>query len=324
MGNSTTTLQQVNDYAAAKGIPVPTQNAAGYGTKLAVKIANDVMGDIIAERFNWKWNRAVGPTFYTNSYQQDYPQLGLTNIGWLEDADRIDINNTSIPKPLRQLTVHRQLSRNNLTWKPVEKICWMYNSLLSLGTWPGAGVTFYPLVTANVQQNPIMSMRDVNGNILIVTNVGTTGLSAPSAPLNAVEGTPVSDGTVTWMVVAATSQGFRVDPLPGAAGPVWQITPYYQMLAPRLTTMASLINPIPDDYSKYFQVGYETYCLQASPNPGDRARFEDAKAAWIKSMMDISKQGDREADAYGMLPVTQPVESVYPWRRNPQDPSQPY
>ena len=324
MGNSTTTLRNVLDYAAAKGIPIPTQTAAGYGTDLAVKIGNDVMGDLIAERFNWKWNRTAAASFYTNSFQQDYPQVGITNIGWLEDADRVDINNTAYPKPLRQLTVRRQLSRSGLSWTPVSEICWMYNSQLNYGTWPGAGVTFYPRVTTLVKQNQIMSMIDANGNLLIVTGFGTTGSSAPVLDANSAEGATVTDGSVTWTVVGPNSQGFRIGPLPGAAGPVWQITPYYQMKALALVNLASLINPIPDDYSRFFQAGYEAYCLQASPNPGDRARFVDARAAWLKSMDDIRKQGDREADSYAMLPATSPVENIYAWQRNPQDPSQPY
>ena len=123
MGSSTISVQNILDRVAAKGIQTPLMQAAGYGTDLAVAMANDVMSDLIAERFNWKWNRALAPAFYSNSYQQDYPQVALTNVGWLEDADRIDINNTAFPKPLRQLTVRRQLSRSGLAWAPVTEIC---------------------------------------------------------------------------------------------------------------------------------------------------------------------------------------------------------
>ncbi len=327
MGNSTTTLQQVLDYASAKGVPIPTQTAAGYGTELAIKLANDVMGDIIAERFNWKWNRATAAAFYTNSWQQDYPQIGLTNLGWLEDADRVDINNTALPKPMRQLTCRRQLSRVSMSWTPVMELCWMYNFQLTFGVWPGPGVVYAPLVVtppAIVQQNPLMSMVDANGNLLIVTGFGTTGLAAPVLPGKSAEGTPVTDGSVTWTVVSPNSQGFRVHPLPGASGPVWQITPYYQMLLQKLTALSSLINPIPDDYSRIFQTGYEIASKRSSPNPGDRAEGEKEYPLWMKAMKDAAKQGDREADAYGMLPATSVVENIYGWRRNPQDPSQPY
>jgi hypothetical protein len=325
MGNSTIKVQSIFDRVAGKGIPSPLAQPSGYAQDLAIAMANDVMGDIIAERFNWKWNRATATPFNTNSYQQDYPQIGLSNIGWLEDADRIDINNTGLPKPLRNITVRRQLSRVGLVSSPTTDVCWMYNNQLNYGTWPGAGIVITPLITTQVRQNPILSMIDTNGNLLIVTGFGTTGNSAPVLPASSAEGTSVVDGTVTWKVVSPTGQGFRLGQLPGATGPVYQIIVYYQMKAPTIAALTNLINPIPDDYSRFFQKGVESYCLEASPNPGDLKRGQIARAEWMKSMEDVRKQGDREADAYGMLPASQPVENVYPGGlRNPQDPSQPY
>lgn len=324
MGNSTISIQNVLDRVAAKSIPIPLAGPAGYGTDLAVAMAFDVMHDLISERFNWKWNRKVGPTFYTNSYQQDYPMIGLNDIGWLEDADRIDINNTALPKPLKNLTIRRQLSRTNLAWTPVNEICWDYNGQLSYGTWPGPGVTFYPLVAVLVKQNPLMSMVDVNGNFLIVTQIGTTGSTPPAAPDASLEGVTVVDGSVIWTVVNSLNQGFRLSPMPPAAGPVWQITPYYQMRPPKIANLQAKLDPLPDDYSTYFQTGMEAYCLLASPNPADKERGQILLAKWMKGLEDAKKQGDREVDAYALLPATTPVENVYTWVRNPMDPSQPY
>lgn len=324
MGNSTISIQKILDRVMSKGIPTPLQMPAGYGPDLAIAMANDVMSEIIAERFNWKWNRKNATPFYTNSYQQDYPQLGITDLGWLEDCDRVEINNTAIPKPIRQLTCRRQLSRTTLGPTRLAEICWMYNNQLSYGTWPGANITFYPLVAAQTQQNPVMNMIDSNGNILIVTTFGKTGNAAPAAPLNSAEGVTVTDGTVVWTVVSGTSQGFRVAPLPGATGPVYQVIPYYQKKAPTLVNLQSVIDPVPDDYSRVFQAGMEAYCLKASPNPGDAKRGIDAEALWIRSMAQAAKQGDREADSYAMLPSTSPVENIYSGLRNPQDPGQPY
>lgn len=324
MGNSTISLQKILDRVATKGIPTPLAMASGFGQDLALSMANDVMSDIIAQRFNWKWNRKTAPSFYTNSWQQDYPLAGITNIGWLEDCDRVDINNTSLPKPLKQITVRRQLSRASASWAPTSDICWMYNSQLVFGTWPGPGVTFSPLVATQIKQNPLMSMVDANGNLLVVSGFGTTGSNAPILAANSAEGTTVADGTVTWIVVAPTSQGFRVHPLPGAAGPVWQITPYYQMKSPTFLILDQLIDPIPDDFSSHFQKGMDAYCLMASPNPGDDKRGLEAKQDWLRSLVNLCEQADREADAYAMIPQTSPVENIYAGMRNPQDPSQPY
>lgn len=325
MGNSTISLRTILDRVAAKGIPTPlTMQLPGSGPDTALAMGNDVMAELIKERFNWKWNRSTAASFFTNSFQQDYPMPGISTIGWLEDADRVDINNTAYPKPLRQLTVRKQMSRTSQSYRPIEELCWMYNNQLSLGTWPGANMTFYPLVSSQVKQNPLMSMLDKNGNILIVTTFGTTGSVAPFLPASSADGLTVNDGSVVWTCCGPTNQGFRVNPLPGSAGPVYQVIPYYQNKLVALTTLGSFINPIPDDSSQYFQTGMEAYCLKASPNPGDKQRGEERERQWLKALEDIRKQGDREADAYGLLPASQPVDSIFAWVRNPQDPSQPY
>src|SRR5271156_467289 len=427
MGNSTTTLQSIYDWAKAKGIPVPTDQPGGYGTRLAVEIGNNVMSAIVAERFNPKWNRAIAAPFLTNSYQKDYPQIGLVDIGWGEDVDVIDINNTSFPKPLNtpvSMIWRRQLSRTSINQWPPNQICWMFNSELSYGTWPGPGEVYNPQLTPGpVIQNPLMSMIDANGNRLIVTTLGTTvkapaaaavaptygqivggglvilyvlgatppswlvpginvsiqvsdynlqpgvpvevtgvstgtviggqtyyGLSyvLPNAPIVAqeaitgsaqqyvgvpllpnasAEGTTFNDGSVVWTVVSPNSQGFRIYPLPGATGPVYQITPYYQMLLQKLTNLQSLINPIPDDQRYIFQEGVEIMCKKGSPNPNDRAEAMKDWPLWLGALVKLLKENNREIDAYGAYPANGVVESVYGvfrGLRNPQDPGQPY
>jgi hypothetical protein len=422
MGNSTKTLQSIFDSVKAKGIPVPTDQPGGYGTRLALTVGNDVMAAIVAERFNPKWNRAIAPSFLTNSYQQDYPQIGLVNIGWGEDVDKVDINNTAFPKPtnLPGMLWRRQLSRTSLALWPPREICWMYNQDMVYGgnqatlanpaswgtpSWPGPGKTFNPLMTSGpVIQNPIMSMIDGNGNLLIVTTLGTTatgsqfstttasvvgntgipiqvvvasiaglfvgqtvimdvgggnqeevkitGLNpalpsftaiftkthgepvtvetlpgqAPVLPANAAEGTTITDGTVVWTVVGAMSQGFRISPLPGATGPVWQITPYYQVLLQEMTSLQDVINPIPNDQKYIYQTGVEWMCKMGSPNPADRAEAAKQWPLWLESLTKLLKQNNREVDAYGAYPAESVVENVYGGRgiRNPQDPGQPY
>ena len=336
MGSSTIKLVSAFDYVAARGVPDPRAGAGGYGVQLALRLGQQVMNDLIAERFNWKWNRAIAAAFLTNSYQQDYPQIGLQALGWLETCAVVDINNTQVPPPLGTATVRRDLARAGMTlgYGPGgvrnQQVSWDYNRNLQFGKWPGPGVTFSPLITAQVVQNPIMSMVDANGNLLIVTTFGTTANVpptnvAPLLPPNTAEGTTVVDGTVVWTVVSPNSQGFRVFPLPGPTGPVYQFTPIYQQKAPTLLNLStSTLDPIPDDYSNVFFTGVEWQCKGASPNPAERKEFKDNYPLWLKSLEDARKQGDREADAYGMLPASSPVDNVYGWLRNPQDPSQPY
>jgi hypothetical protein len=325
MPSSTVSLQSVIDNVTSQGVPSPLDQPSGFGEQLALDMANDVMGDLIAERFNWKWNSQVAAPFYTNSWQQDYPQVGLVNMDWGEQADRIDINNTSYPLPLFNMTWRKQLSRTSYANGVIGQVCWMYNKDLSTGVWPGAGKTYFPLAGTNpTAQNPIMAIKDANGNILVVTTFGTTGNAAPVLAAGAAEGATVNDGSVVWTVAGPLSQGFRVFGMPSATGPVWQIIATYQMIAPTFSTLQQMLDPIPDNYARFFRRGYYTYCLKASPNPNDRRKFEAEHAAWLMEMQNSKKQGDRELNSYGLLPATSPVESIYGRLRNPQDPSEPY
>jgi hypothetical protein len=287
------------------------------------------MGDLIMPRFNWKWNRKNAPPFLTNSWQQDYPQLGNKDMGWLEEFDLIEINSTSVPVPMwgsPDTMVYRQLSRTRLSaWRPMG-LCWMYNRTMSYGVWPGAGVVYYPRIsTGPTQANPIMSMIDANGNLLIVTGFGTTGATAPVLPASTAEGETVTDGGVTWTVVDPDSVGFRLNCLPSQTQPVYQVCPYYQARAVRFTQIdGTMIDPIPDDQSRHFRRGYECYCLKSSPNPGDRARFIDAHQYWLQDMDQLRTEAAKETEAYGLIPATYPYADTWGTGRNPQDPSQPY
>lgn len=325
MGNSTISLQSAFDVIAGKGIPDPRLDASGFGDSLALDCGNNVMADLLTERFNWKFNRATAAPFYTNSWQQDYPQLAQSagKIGWGEDFDLIDINNTSLPKPLYHPKIRRGLSRTMASaWRP-ENVCWMYNKDLSLGIWPGAGVVYSPLVTAQpAGNNPLMSMQDKNGNILIVTTFGTTGLTAPFAPANSAEGVTVNDGTVVWTVVDGDSQGFRLDYLPSATSVVFQGIFYFQLEPPTLTALSDLINPIPNSFSRHFQRGLEAECYAASPNPNDKQRGAEAKAAWMRTLIDAIKQGDKEPNYYGLQPASAVVTRCN--NRGPRTAENPY
>lgn len=312
------------DNCVTQGAPSPLSHPSGYGTQLAIEMGNDVMSDLISERFNWKWNRKMATPVTTNSWQQDYPIAGADNwMGWLENADRIDINNTSDPKPIKQITARRDLPLTSYVRGATSDICWLFNSEMQLGVWL-ANVTYYPLVGTNpTQQNPLMAIK-LNGAILALSQFGTTGVAPPMVNANMPEGTIISDGTAAWIVCAPTSKGFRVYPRPGATGPAYQINPRAQMLPPTFSDLQQMIDPIPDDQARHFRRGYRAYCFQASPNAADRARFEDTYNEWIKALLDIRKDGDKENNVYGLIPATFPVDPIYPGLRNPNDVAEPY
>ena len=322
MGNSSLNLETILDEQAAKGIYDPRTAPSGFNLALILSLGDDTMADLVSQRFNWKWNRAIAAPFLTNSWQQDYPQLAQTAglIGWGDDCDKIDINNTMIPKPVNVPASpkwKRQLSRVSAQYNGVvggpTAICWMYNNDLSYGSWPGPGMTYSPLITTGAgAANPIMNFIDANGNYLILTQFGVTGTSAPSATAGAAEGTLVTDGSCQWTVVSGTSQGFRIWPLPNQTGPVYMMVPSYQIEPPKFATIKQMINPVPDSYARHFRRAFAFQCKGASSNPADRQEFLKEYPIWLAGLSSAEKQADKEPNAYSLLAATSPVDEVWP------------
>jgi hypothetical protein len=307
MGNSSTTVQSIADYIMSMGELAPVLPAAGYSVSNCLTIATDVMLDLISQRFNWKWNRMKVPPFYTNSWQQDYAQIGSTfpaPIGWIESAYWVDINNTALPKPTYPIEVQRDLPVTSISGNPPAKIDWEFNNQLLQGVWPGAGQKYTPpLGAVNTPTNPTINILDAAGNILVLTTYGTTGTIAPAAPANSPEGTTVNDGTCVWTVAGPSSQGFRLMPLPPQQGVVYQVNVIGQMKAPPpFTTMQQFINPVPDDYANYFRDGFQAYCYKISPNNQMRGQFKEMRMGWLASIAEAMKQGDREQTNSGFIP----------------------
>jgi len=301
MGSSTTSIQSVVDYVSSMGELAPVLPSGGYSVATALTISTDVMGELIAERFNWKWNRMRIAPFYTNSWQLDYVLLKASMpaaIGWLEAAYWIDINNTSLPKPTHPIEVKRDLPMTSISGNPPAKIAWHYNNQLVQGVWPGPNKVYtQPLGALSTPTNPPTNILDANGNILLLTTYGTTGSATPLLPVNSAEGATVNDGSCVWTAVNPNGQGMRIWPLPPQQGVVYQVNVVAQMMAPpAFTSMAQMINPVPDDYARWFRDGFYAWCYKMSPNPQARAQFPQMKQEWLLAMEKARKQGDREED----------------------------
>lgn len=305
----------------AKGVPDPRNTPSGFNLQLALELGSEVMAALITERFNWKWNRAVATPFNTNCWQQDYPlpasALPDGLIAWGEDCDIIQINSSLVPKPLNwdgAITWRRALTRTSLSrWRPTQ-ICWMYNQDLTFGAWPGPETVLYPLLGATAPQgtNPLLNFVDANGNLLVLSEFGTTGASEPSAAAEALEGTLVTDGTAQWEVVDPTSQGFRLDWLP-PSGQTFQIVPIYQLAPPRFAKLGQTLAPIPDSFSRYFFEGMEVAMRRATPDPAQKQSIQEALALWAASIPTMKQQGDQEQNSYGLVPATCAVETRWGW-----------
>jgi hypothetical protein len=316
---------------------------SGYSLEPALTVANEVLAYFFGVSFPWKFNEFIVPPFYTTSYQQDYAVAGVTTLGWLQSGDCVDINNQALPKTRIQVNVVRQLPRtaaygyqSNFLGAPQFSVCWLDNDQLYYGTW-GAGMTgnattgnnpqanqviFNPLVGGKSQpNNPITQIQDANGNFLVLTTYGTTGSTAPVLPANSAAGLTVTDGSVVWTVVDPKGQGFRIFPPPTQSGCLWQFNLRGQSKPPAyLTSLDTLISPIPDEYSHIFRQGFISIAYRYSPEAKVRARYAEEFKLWQLAMADARMQSDRENEAYSFIPVCGIVAPVGCGRVTPGNP----
>jgi hypothetical protein len=286
-------------------------STGGWADQPALTIGNDVMQELISIRYPWKWNRLRIPPFPLTSLQQDYAGR-LLNLGWLENGRRVDINNSQFPPPDWPIYAVRDLPASNVQSGFPYQFCWFYNRDLEYGTWPGAGRTYtQPVGATSTPENGPTNILDAQGNILALVTYGVTGDTPPTPPPwtgpgpqppTYPVGVVINDGTCQWEVMNPDAQGLRFYPIPPTAGQVWLMRLWGQKKAPRFTSLQQLIDPVPDDESKWFRDGCIAYAHQYSTSPAVKARFPEKKAEWFQAMELETKQNDREDEAKGFFP----------------------
>lgn len=333
---STYTVQNI--VASARAYPelIPVLGVGGASQYPALDIANDTMQRFLAEGMDWKWNRAYVPPFITVALQQDYCTQ-ITDMGWLEQADRVDINNSTnngnlAPKPVFTMEAGRDLGRTAYTGYPFN-CSYMPNSLAYLGQWFPNTVIGCGYGQSQTPISPIQQFKDKNGNILYIDSTvlglninspgftgtpivlptpnpyGTTGGTQPFASANAAAGTTVADGTVTWTVADPNGYAIRTSPLPAQSGLCWLVEPIYQKKPPILTSLQNSIAPIPDEFGYLFRNGFIAKCkLHAGSK--DANNFY---AMWEESLVIAVRSGDRELTEDQFYPSSSIMGAGGPW-----------
>lgn len=295
---SSITVQQVVNSARAYAELSPVLGASGWQQEPALTIANDVMQRFFAEPLNWKFNRATVSPFLTIALQQDYV-TSVTNMGWLEQAWRVDINNTANPKPVFTMETVRDLAMTSTQASPFN-LSWIPNQLAIMGAWQAN--TAYPsgLAVAATPVSPIQQFIDSNGNILYVTTPGVSGSTAPAANPGSAPGITVEDNTVVWSVADPNAIAIRLAPIPPMSGIVWQINPIYQMKPPTFTSLQQTISPIPDHYAFMFRQGF----MASAYEHANSKQYAGSFAKWEESLMTAKRAADREREDNMLYPST--------------------
>lgn len=307
---STLTPQGLVNYVRAFDFAIPTVGLAGYSAQPTLSFCNDIMQKLLAENNPWKFNSYVAPVFYSQPYQQDYPTtISSSVLSWLESGTFTDINNPAgtpqfFAKPPLQC-VARLLPSYSLGIP--SQVCWILNRNAVTASWPGANTVFQnPLISAGggPGHNPITTITDANGNILIVTTYGTTGATAPVLPANSVQGTTVMDGTVVWTVVDPLSVAFRLNRMASFNSNVWQFNITYQKKPPLITSLTQTFDPIPDEYQYLIKQGFLAYCYKKV----DKKTFANEYSQWLEDVQAALIESDRETQTFGIYPA-EPLQS---------------
>jgi hypothetical protein len=327
---STTTLQSI--VTAIRSYPelTPVLGTTGYTQQPALSIANRVLQKILASGLNWKWNRnyvnvtnGVGGIL-TVALQQDYVTQ-TTDLGWLEQGWRIDINNSTnsgntSPKPIFSCETIRDSAQTSYQANPFN-ISFIPNTLAFMGQWQANTVYGCGYGVAQVPITPIQQFYDKNGNILYLDSTtlglninspgfagtpivlptpnpyGTSGSTKPFAAANSPAGTQVTDGTVTWTVADPNGYAIRLTPLAAYSGLAWLVIPVYQKKPTILTNLTNII-PIPDEMIYLFVDGFLAGCRDHA----DSSKYGEAYRVWEESLVTFLKAGDRELDETTFYP----------------------
>lgn len=322
------TLQQIaNELKANPEFYNILGGAAGYSQYPFLTIANEVMYRILAENMPWKWNRQTFPPFLTNSLQQDYVS-NITDVGWFENAWRVDINNSTsndngAPKPIFEMETVRDQPQTS--WQGVPfNVSFIQNSQAFLGLWQantayscGYGVPMTPRV-------PIMQFKDANDNILFIDSTqlglnimspgftgttiglppnapyGVSGSTEPAADPEATPGTLVRDGTVIWTVASPDAYCARLGPTPALNGLCWYIRVEYQKTPPQLMAMNQTLSPIPTNMMGLFRQGCRAMLKQFNGAKDAQQSY----AEWEEQLVRALRAGDRQQEDFTVYPST--------------------
>jgi hypothetical protein len=334
--NSPTLQQLANQLKSRPEFFNVLGGAAGYSTEPFLTVANEVLSRILAENMPWKWNRKVIPPFITVSLQQDYV-TNITDIGWLEDGWRIDINNSTsnnngAPKPIFPLETVRDLQQTAQQSVPFN-VSYVPNDQAFLGLWQANTAYGCGYGQAQTPRTPIQQFRDENGNILFIDSsqlglniespgyagsvitppgfypYGVSGSTPPSAPPNATPGTMITDGTITWTVADPEGYAIRLSPTPALNGLCWMLIVNYQVVPKQLMRLQDTVDQIPFFMAYLFRQGLRAALSRENGSPTGPQMY----AEWEETLMKACRAADRQQDDYALTPIRPIMGAENPW-----------
>jgi hypothetical protein len=154
------TLQETVQWAMSFTKLIPIIGASGYENEPALTICNNVIQQMLAYPYNWKFNSQDAAPFNTDTTAntQDYVNT-ITDCAWVESCVRLDPNSTQQPPPIENIEVVRNIQPTSIVSNP-SKIAYM-NENDGGGIWriwPVAGMGKEWTLMPVYQRKPLVKM----------------------------------------------------------------------------------------------------------------------------------------------------------------------
>lgn len=322
----TITLQNIVNLASTFIELLPITGIGGFTNEPALSICNDVLAELLAAPYDWKWNRAEMPLFVTSTYKQDYLfagacafTLGSTAQGWAIDLT----TNSGLTQAGGVVTV-KTLETHQFAVGDVVYLtgCTLangnpsaYNAVLtqtsSSSVWSagrtitGVTATTFTFAGVTAETSGAAGISDFGWlcNGTQVAMLDTSPLREIRQIETVFELTLTSRSAVTAPEKVCVLQDLgtgvlklRLREVP--AQTPWGLNLVYQKRAPLKTDLTKLWDPIPDNFSYVYRQGFLSHAYRAVNS--SRAEKEDLK--FQRQIAKALSQGDNEADDIHVYP----------------------
>lgn len=302
---STVTVQSVVNFASTQTGLMPLVGVGGFANEPAISIANDVLSELLAPPFAWKFNRKQMALFTTQQNQQDYQFAGAT--AWTANGGvSIDLaSNNAIVESGNTVTV-KTLGAHNfavgatvfMTGNTVADYNSVFSTSPSAGSlWTGGWVitavtatTFsFVHVTSGLANSGAPGITNCSwlesGSMV---NMNDTASAQYIWYLDAVRTLqPSSRGAIPGRVCVVSDDGagiltIRLQYLPGPQP--FGITLIYQARPALLSSLSSTWAPFPDEYAFAYRQMFLALALRYANSPRSEVEYKKAQSAVLKSL----------------------------------------
>jgi hypothetical protein len=333
MSNSNISAQSLLDFARIHAKLIPVIGVGGISGEPGISIVNDVLGEVFAAPYNWKFNRNEMTMFMTRQFVQDYTVSGAIAFVLQNSTNApagncggvaIDLTTNPIRGTAGLTESGTTVTCNTIEAHPFKVGQTVYitgtNSAydntysLSLAGAFSGGYTITAVPTAYSFRFTHSSSGLANSGAPGITNFGwlesgsVMDVSNTSTPqpigtcfvVKMLEPSSETANPEKFAVVADNGNGtLRVRCYPCPSTYSWAVNLVYQAKAPRITTLQQTLTPWPDELAYVTRQGVIAKAFRYV----DQARYVTEYQLFLNNIARALGQKDSENSSQGFYPM---------------------